>query len=452
MRIRQFKGFADSGNVPLARITLILGANSSGKTALLQPLLMLAQSVSGVPTYSTASLELNGPLTQLGDYRELVRNHHGPTMVRLSLGFTSRFWEDLQLSPPLAERTGPIHRTNGRFEYQLELKYHANAERVTAERVFYRTLPSGTTLTRKGSEVRWAGVPGLTQGRMTGRFATADILNVATSLPSVPSPDRRDQPSDIAINRAIISDVSRRFAEALRFELTPLNNLAPHRDAPQRFYLTTSTDRLSSGDNLAARTRRLQSVRESEEWLQQWLHRLGIASSIDARKVAEGLLVLHLTDATTGVTSNVADFGFGTSQLLPLLIMSAPQSQGRRSRGLIIAQQPEVHLHPTAQGAVADLFIQVTSNGLQAIVETHSEQLVRVVQRRVADRTLRPEEVSILFVHKSPSGSEVIPLTLDDYGRFIPELPTGFLDTGYMEAQEFQRIAGERAKKDVNSH
>lgn len=73
-QITNFKAFAGPATIPIKPITLIFGPNSSGKSAVLQSLLMLKQtldeSISSTPTLIT-----KGNLVDLGSHREFIHNH-----------------------------------------------------------------------------------------------------------------------------------------------------------------------------------------------------------------------------------------------------------------------------------------------------------------------------------------------------------------------------------------
>jgi predicted ATPase len=89
----------------------------------------------------------------------------------------------------------------------------------------------------------------------------------------------------------------------------------------------------------------------------------------------------------------------------------------------ILLEQPEIHLHPRVQAELADLFIeaiQSRENGkdrsIQLIVESHSEHLLRRLQRRVAEGAVKPEEVALYFCEAGPQGAKLRPLEVNLFG------------------------------------
>lgn len=73
-QISNFKAFDGPETVPIKPITLIFGPNSSGKSSILQSLLMLKQTLDDRENPQTPLL-FKGDLADLGSYRELIHRH-----------------------------------------------------------------------------------------------------------------------------------------------------------------------------------------------------------------------------------------------------------------------------------------------------------------------------------------------------------------------------------------
>ena len=118
-----------------------------------------------------------------------------------------------------------------------------------------------------------------------------------------------------------------------------------------------------------------------------------------------------------GPFRNLIDVGYGVSQALlviaELLRPDAPP--------LFLLQQPEVHLHPSAQAALGSLFCQIANRERQIIVETHSDNLIDRVRMDVRDGegSLKPEDVSILFFERDGLDVRIHSLEVDDAGNVI---------------------------------
>ena len=108
--------------------------------------------------------------------------------------------------------------------------------------------------------------------------------------------------------------------------------------------------------------------------------------------------VRKLGKSAKGSRRNLIDVGYGVSQVLPLL------TELLRAGGpnMFLLQQPEVHLHPSAQAALGTLFCNIAGPERKLIVETHSDHLLDRVRMDIRDRAtnLRPDNVSVLFFER----------------------------------------------------
>lgn len=192
----------------------------------------------------------------------------------------------------------------------------------------------------------------------------------------------------------------------------------------------------------------------------EWMEKFDVPYTIDAESVSNNevigneLVSMYLTHKYWGAdkrheirkanhletTVTLADVGFGINQMLPLILQGVISSND-----IICVEQPEIHLHPRLQAHISDLLVDTSGiatsnskepneNGNQWIVETHSEMLVRRLQRRIREGKISNNDVSVLYVDPQDDGSSTIQrLDLDEDGRFIDEWPHGFFDEGYRD-------------------
>ena len=149
---------------------------------------------------------------------------------------------------------------------------------------------------------------------------------------------------------------------------------------------------------------------------------LRMADSLSLERVGDGARIWEalVEQKDGGATVNLADVGFGVSQVLPVIValLSAPPGS------LVILEHPEIHLHPSAQGELADLLIEVASAGeIQILVESHSEHLLARIQRRIAESArgdselkLAPEDVRLYFCEQEQGKSKLTPLEMQPSG------------------------------------
>ena len=114
--------------------------------------------------------------------------------------------------------------------------------------------------------------------------------------------------------------------------------------------------------------------------------------------------------------------------------------------GIVMLEQPELHLHPAIQVELGDLFIESTCehSGMERVflIETHSEHLLLRLLRRIEETTenelpsniveLHAEDVSIIYVEpfrtKNSIKTRIKRLRLDNTGEFVDRWPNGFFD------------------------
>jgi len=143
-----------------------------------------------------------------------------------------------------------------------------------------------------------------------------------------------------------------------------------------------------------------------------------------------------------GPRRNLIDVGYGVSQALPLI--TELLRSGRQTTHLL--QQPEVHLHPSAQAALGSFFCQIAGpRRRQLIVETHSDYLLDRVRMDIRDGRgrLKPEDVSILYFERQDLDVRIHSLRLDKEGN-VREAPPSY---GRFFMQEVSRSVRGRLRK-----
>ena len=180
---------------------------------------------------------------------------------------------------------------------------------------------------------------------------------------------------------------------------------------------------------LAATGRRLNpgAHRRKEAFqalLARWLKTLGVIEEFAIVPVAEGSDVYEARVRAPGSSETVLlpDVGFGVSQVLPVVV----ECFYAQAHATIIVEQPEIHLHPAVQSQLADLFIETVRSReraadrqVQLVLETHSEHLLRRLQRRIAEGVLGPDEVALYFCEGGEQGSILRPLEVDVSGNIL---------------------------------
>lgn len=170
------------------------------------------------------------------------------------------------------------------------------------------------------------------------------------------------------------------------------------------------------------------------DWLQQHLD--GWSLSLDYAGSA-----YHCFLNRNGISVNLADVGHGVQQVLPVLVQQLSHQTSTGDSLLDLVEQPELHLHAAAHAPLGDLFLNTARQGkAQVLVETHSENLLLRVRRRIAEG-LDPSLVALYFVLEQADGSSnVKPIEILPDGS-VDWWPEGIFAEGYEELKALNRAA-----------
>ena len=422
LHIRNFKSWKDTGPIRLAPITVFFGANSAGKTSLLQFLLMLKQTSESSDRTRVIHFGDEYSLVELGTFQDLIFGHDVKHKLQFDLSWVLpeplEFKDRLKRAAYRGESI-TFHASvaaEGDRQFVEDLRYEVSAK---GQVPFSIDLKAGSGSKSKEYKI---SAEGLNLVRKPGR---------AWQLPApVKFYGFSDEVAAYYQNAGFTSDL----ALELERQMKRILYLGPLRDVPKRSYTWAGdfpehvgTD----GDGavaalLAAADRKLsggfkQKARPFPAVIAEWLKQLGLLDSFVARKIAPNRKDYEVRVRTRNSSMDVdlTDVGFGISQVLPVVVESfyvAPHST-------VIIEQPELHLHPRVQAELADLFIAAIharenqqDRDVQFIIESHSEHFLQRLQRRIAERTLRPDEVALYFCEPGPEGSSLRELEVNNFG------------------------------------
>ncbi|MGH7222624.1 MAG: AAA family ATPase, partial [Gemmataceae bacterium] len=137
---------------------------------------------------------------------------------------------------------------------------------------------------------------------------------------------------------------------------------------------------------------------------------------------------------------NIADVGVGVSQTLPVLVALHAAKPGQ----LVYVEQPETHLHPRAQFALAQILASAAKRGVRVVVETHSSILLLGVQTLVAEGKLEPDKIKLHWFQREKDGRTVVRTgELDEAGAF-GDWPEDFDDVALQTQAQYLDAASAR--------
>ena len=139
----------------------------------------------------------------------------------------------------------------------------------------------------------------------------------------------------------------------------------------------------------------------------------------------------------------ITDVGFGVSQILPVLTLCYYVPEG----SVVILEQPEIHLHPSVQAGLADVFVDaIKQRHIQIVLESHSEHLLQRLQRRIAEESLDVKDTALYFCAAHNGASSLTALDVDLFGNIL-NWPPGFFGDQFGEIAAMQKAVIARKKK-----
>lgn len=473
--LKNFKAFREM-DLALKPITVLAGANSSGKSSIIHALLLLKQTLEG---RRNRPLALHGEFLDFSRYDEIVFGKHEDESVTFSLELTS---------PALPASL--THKRLGEFFGEAEIEAILSAEQLEKIRATYRVMIGLLHQGNRKQAIVQSAMASSVAGGLELRQAELHLERTgATYSGTVNIPDRK---TGLALPQAILNINWAHFLPEtivyrtrgskgragrknvpldlfaipdLQSELTErLHYVGPLRSEPRRAYFLLG-DRVEL-DYRGEYTAQILLLERDEpvdylidgqfqekcigllEAVNRTLEMMDLPQSItpiSREGVVSQLMLPLIGDDSQSVT--IVDVGFGVSQLLPIIVAGLRANRG----DTLIFEQPETHLHPKIQEALADFFILLHRLGKRVIVETHSDHLINGLRVRIAaDQTdTLKDDVQIAFVRipkTKGEGSLIEPLQFDEYGMII-NWPPEFMSDGMKQMQEILRLGVEKRRK-----
>ena len=421
IRMKNFKSWKDSGEVKLAPLTGFFGTNSSGKSSLLQMLLLLKQTIG---TDEILFFGNENSLVNLGDFSEVIHGHNMDATLELECGCQLRKPLPIDLSVYVEE---PWEPTIDHFLFSTIVKEENGKPSV--QNLRYIDIGGVWEIRWKSSKIKNIG------SQFINRTSKGAVV-VKNCYGSPVTQEERSKP------RLLLDEGDLHFLTQISSVFEKLFShvyyLGPTRVHPQRFYHWEGTHPKEIdpwGDKaidalLSAGVRKMKSSTQEdgvliEERISEWLQKMELADSfqlIPTGSLEDKNYEVRIQKASNSTEVTLADMGHGVSDLFPLLVHCYYAPEG----STLILEQPGIHLHPKAQADLADLLIEViTERDLQILVESHSEHLLTRLQLRTAESKIPASDTALYFCENENGVSTIKPLDIDKIGN-IKNWPKNF--------------------------
>lgn len=435
--IENFKSFSKKQHLKLSPITLIFGPNSSGKSSIIQSLMMLKQTI--LAEDKNGVLVTSGDAIDLGTFNSLIHDQDINKSLSFKLSYKSNYNAEeyrLKHSYPMLfgnNNTRDIEVSFKKIDKPVVISsYGFSCKDNESEKINFKVgspinspdgliykLEDPESLKKfilnkikldKGDSWGWK----VLNENIIKPFKISSSLNLPTSLSDDNSPV-------LQYTDRILDDIKELFEK--------IEYLGPLRSSPKRYYSSeiNNYQKGTGKNNLGFDI--YNSNELAKEKINNFLSEFNIPYKIDAIDLGNSntgpLISIQLQDLRNKAIITPKDVGFGIGQVLPI-ILKAIVSKNKT----ICVEQPEIHLHPKLQAHLADLFIDsvASKNGNQWIIETHSEALMLRIQRRVRENKVNREDISIIYVDVGDNGAQITQIGLNDNGDFTVEWPDGFFE------------------------
>jgi energy-coupling factor transporter ATP-binding protein EcfA2 len=440
LSLSDFKAFS-SACLELRPITVLVGENNSGKSSVLAAIRLLAQTAQGQDP--TVPLLFDGPFGDFGSFKDVVHgNHRGRPMA-------------IEIKVPFAPRFRPRKAEPGVVSLTSEFKYRTQRRetflRTSKLRLDGQLLLEGVRAA-EGSRLSLVSVGGTTiPVNIRGQFS--NVMRMNGFIPSVntfalESRSRRAETTITVGER--LQELSRNIrgsSESLSTALRNVEVIGAMREPPARTYIHSGavSRRVGvAGENWGSLVALASSERSKRssfmKHVTRWMNKAGIAAAVDIHWLSDRHFEIVIENPLSGERENISDVGRGTSQVLPVVVGGYRLDRG----DTYLVEEPEIHLHPRAQAALGDFFLDLAKRGVQTILETHSEYLVMRLQQHVASGDLDPKDVIFYYVESTTQGKSITPLEMDQNATFVESIPGGFFPQRMSEATGLARARGKR--------
>lgn len=449
IRLGNFKCFSEEVELEFGKITMLTGANSTGKSSLIYSILGALQSPRFPYEYSA-----NGRYVNMGNFSEIVYRHN--KSLPMTVGFTlsendydvgiKTTWVNSDVSEQPFLKEYKAHSDN----YDFLVKRNENSDGTD----FLLTMdyrPDGAIAkTAHGLEL----------------FMT-DVYRVAELFKSFHKEDdisndfmagykERTTVNDISLkldeNRVICPDnlratvafglINRQIIDLISRYQNKMNFISSYRLPGERTYLEESLENGKIHASGKGFVNQLLLWRESNrkyyETLKESMRSMGVLYDIEPERIGSGQFKVGVTVHKDGPSALLTDVGFGVSQLLPVVVGDIELGE----ESTLFTAQPEIHLHPNAQANYADHLIGQLEKKKNYVVETHSEYLLNRIRLAIVKGKLQEEDIRVYYLSQEKDASKLYTVRFTKSGQIIGA-PQEFFDTYMLDVMDIAMEAVE---------
>ena len=431
-----YKSLAEECSIEIAPLTILSGANSSGKSSIMQPLLLMKQTLES--TYDAGSLKLNGANVRLTSTDQIFTKNIDK-LYRPNDSFT------------IALDLGKQKKIKNIFKKRNKIKgiqvYSSICKQEDISIILSSDMTHESILNTLPKDIREQynniySIFGGEQNKLwVGNYRGFLYIDIVSLL--LPNSNMASPTNSLRLIYLLRSFGIDGLCLSMETQIRQLIHVPGLRGNPERNYPVSSVSGEFTGtfENYVASIIHHWKISKDKrlKLLSEALQTLGLTWKVDTRQIDDtqvevrvGRLKNKGNSQSTDMVS-IADVGFGLSQTLPVvvaLLVAEPEQ-------LVYLEQPEIHLHPRAQANLAQLLVDAANRGVRVVVETHSELLIRRVQSLIAEDKIEAEKVKLHWFSQDDNGfTKVTTAELDDTGAF-GDWPEDFSEISLQEESRY---------------
>ena len=460
LKLSNFRLFDDEITVRFRPITVLIGRNNAGKSSVISFLLMLQQSLDAS---AAEFLNPEGERVKLGSFESLKNSVSEKDSLYFELDIQTS-----QLSHPVERVLELIEEMPERKDEKLdtnreerEIEAHSlpdwQAETYQETQADF-TVTADVPYSQKGigsQKVRVINSRGFQLEQEERIRRTSSFINGLTRIGRQIKNKNDIESLNSLLNEVIGKGLSieERSSKEGFWDLIKDLYMALYFEIPKREIANIkyiSPTRVSFSRVIELGTPPEDSVGQDGEYAILHLQRLiekpdgrtdilfkYLESIVDVENLdfmgSLRYMIAVATNSKTKARSYLSEFGFGVSQVIPVLVQGVlmnPHTQ-------LMIEEPEAQLHPTAQLELGSYFADIwKKREVGSIIETHSGNILLRLRRLIAKGDLKPEDVSVAFFDIKEGKPVVKNLDIDSDGRLQKGLPMEFFGADVIEALE----------------
>ena len=421
LKLSNFRIFDDEVTIRFRPITVLIGKNNAGKSSIIKFLLILQQSIG---LNSKAFLDSSGEKVKLGKFYELKNRKSRKRYLNFSLA--------VQEDDSPADALSIYLKSKHIDPYKHSSQYLSAANVLYNKRNIFQGKDWKLVLLSNDKKILQHSIP---------------ITENSSFLELKDEHQRQNVDPDIETNRKNIAELY--CLKSIAQKISSIVHIAPGREDTSRTIDTGENipfnDVGRNGEYVLHHLWRIYNeYKDQYEFISSHLEKTLNVKDITFSEKGD-LAQCVATNATTGARTNVANFSFGTSQCLPILVQGAMMYPNTT----LMIEQPETQIHPTAQLELGSFFADLwKERKVSSFIETHSGNILLRLRKLVAEKKMDANDISVAFFDIEDEKAVIKNLDINPDGTMEDGLPMEFFGADIIEGLELGAAKFKQSEED----